>query len=127
MQAGLPALSVQALFISLLVAVRAGAATCIWQGNGGAWGDTAHWSCAHVPSGDDCIIDASSITADGQTIDASSESGISCNTMNWTAAMHSPTFNMAPVVNINGDLTLIRTSLVMVHRSHQPVLIPRLR
>ena len=100
------------LIAVLLVALPAQAADRYWVGNGGTW-DTTHWSTtsggssgASVPNGDNCFFDSNSFSTTGQTVDAASASPVHCASMDWTGALHNPTFSFT-IVTLTGSLTLI--------------------
>ena len=95
--------------------------TRYWVGGTGAWSDTAHWAGksggvggASVPTAaDDVRFDANSFSAAGQTVTTDIEAA--CHDLNWTGALHVPTFNVRGDLTIAGSLTLIPAMTVTAY------------
>lgn len=84
-----------------------------WVGGTGNWNDTNHWSTttggasgASVPTlSDDVKFDANSFSATGQTVTVNVDSN--CAGMDWTGALHSPTFSLQHYLFTHGNVTFI--------------------
>ena len=99
--------------INLLVAK-----TLYWVGGTGNWNDGSHWSLTSGGSAinctatelDDVFFDANSFTAASQTVTINSGAA-SCNNMNWTGVLNTPTFVISNVfadgLNVYGSLTYV--------------------